>query len=626
MEDFPENVGSILRESKLEKQPHQRLWDMSLRFLEGRQWLSWNDDKRRFTNAPDPSDGMTRVTVNMLLNIYRNISSRLALAYPSAVVLPASPSSGDIIKAQSSETALRYYWSTANIEHVLRDAIDWAITTGTTALHSYYDPGSEVVKTVAHGAYDIFFERGVISPEDSAWIGLRTYHTRNDLKNAYKDKADQIESLSAGEEYKSEGIYEGPKDRVEVFEIYWRDGKHAIIAGDVYLFQEKLSGKKIPIQIIRYTSLPRRLWGISLLAPLLDLQVLYNKSRSQIIHNVETMGNPKWLVPRTAGISANAITNRPGEKVFFNPAGGPPVQAAPVPIPSYVIDNIARVQAEMGDVAGLHSVSLGKRAVGVTSGKAIDALSARDSSQLENTQQSIEYAVKRLAECILMLMGKFYSEEKMMRMLDETGRVTFHAIKGMDLVTDPEVHIETGSLFRQEAQDRDDKVLGLLQMGLLTPDQAIKELSFRTGNAFVTKKIQAMSHASDLLDAAKLGAEVEFFANDDLEAIELIFSEFMQTAEYYKLPEDRQEYIRDALVSVLAFGMPDPEYEAMRSSQTVFPRKPNINPAQPMGMPTAQQQLISDQEPQPGSMAQSEKAIATRGEANISPARSSGGY
>ena len=106
-EKFPTNIKGLLRESYTEKTSERRLWDMSLKFLEGRQWLSFDKRLDGFVTSRMGSDAQTRVTVNLLLNITRNITSRLALSYPSVVVLPASPSSEDIEKAKSSELALR---------------------------------------------------------------------------------------------------------------------------------------------------------------------------------------------------------------------------------------------------------------------------------------------------------------------------------------------------------------------------------------------------------------------------------------------------------------------------------------------------------------------------------------
>ena len=639
--EFPQNIKGLLDESRRGKTEARRLWTMSLKFLEGQQWLSFDKRLDSYTKSKT-SEGDSRVAINLLLNIYRNILARLALSYPSAVVVPASPSYDDIIKAKSSETALRYYWHRDDIKGTIEELIQWICTTGTAALHSYYDPGDGEVKTEAVGAFDIFFEPSVISPKDSRWVALRSYVDREDLKEAYPAKAQEIDDAPAPQETGygqiSTGPNQGPpKGRAEVFDVYWRDGRHAVITGSTYLFKQKNRPTKMfPVQIVRYTEIPRRLWGKSLLEPLVDVQMLYNRARSQVIHNVELMGNPKWLVPKTAGVSSHAITNKPGEKILYNMAGGAPQQIAAAPLPSYILDNITRLQAEMGDISGLHSVSLGKRAVGVTSGKAIEALGSNDTSQLQITQAAIERGVTGMARCVLELMKEFYDESRMMSMLDQYGKVTFAAIQGTDLVDIPEVFIETGSLFRDEAQDRDAKVMELVQMGLIQPQDALQELSFRTGNSFVSEKVQALAHAKDMLDAARLGARIEVFMSDDVAAFGKVFGEFMQTEEFYRLPRERQDYLRDVLLSLESAGQPEEVYRTMLGANKVFPRSqpPTLDPqvmaaniAAPVSR-TAQGQIVQEQSAaasRAGSMADAERILSGRGEALINRGRGAGG-
>lgn len=128
----------------------------------------------------------------------------------------------------------------------------------------------------------------------------------------------------------------------------------------------------------------------------------------------------------------------------------------------------------MQDVAGIHSVSLGKRAVGISSGKAMNVITSRDMSQLQITQTRIEKAAARIAETTLMLMKQFYDQPKMMRMMDQAGQVIFNQLDATNLNDDPEVFIEAGSLFRNEALDRDAKVLELLQLGLIEKTKRCK--------------------------------------------------------------------------------------------------------------------------------------------------------
>ena len=89
--EFPKNIKGLLNDSRRDKIAVRRAWNLSLKFLEGRQWLSYDKRLASYVTSTS-SEGGSRVTVNLLLNIYRNVLSRLALAYPGVVVIPASPS------------------------------------------------------------------------------------------------------------------------------------------------------------------------------------------------------------------------------------------------------------------------------------------------------------------------------------------------------------------------------------------------------------------------------------------------------------------------------------------------------------------------------------------------------
>ena len=574
---WPGNLKSRISESKSDRIKEERSWDLSLLFLTGNQWLTYDENLRQYELTRPRRGQQTRVTVNLLLNVYRNILSRLSVAYPSTVVLPASPSPEDIVKAKSSEIALQYWWQAERVKDVVEKGIEHLLTCGTTAFHTFYDPEKKTVELEAISPYDIFFEPKVTCPDMSSWVALRRYHTKEELIEAYPDKRKEIEDSAETAEGVGDGSLENrvPKDRLEVFEFYWRDGHHAITLGNTYLFKEKeVPGGVFPVSIVRYTQIPMKLWGLGLIAPLIDLQWYFNKGRSQILQNVEMMGNPKWLIPKSAGVSSKAITNVAGEKVYYNMAGGKPEMIAPVPIPSYLIDNLRSLQAEIMDVAGVHSVTMGKRAVGVTSGKAINALAERDLSQLQITQSNIERGVRDIARCALVLMSKYYTESKMVSMMDNLGNVVWKELKGTHILDNPEVFIEAGSLFRHESGDRDQKILEMLQMGLIPPDEAMKELSFRTGNAQVAEKVQALSHAEDILDAAKRGFAVEIYNTDDIGAFKKVFGDYMKTEEYYELPPERQNYIADIFVSLETQGMPEEAYQQAMMMRKVFPRQP----------------------------------------------------
>jgi hypothetical protein len=193
-------------------------------------------------------------------------------------------------------------------------------------------------------------------------------------------------------------------------------------------------------------------------------------------------------------------------------------------------------------------------------------------TQLQTTQNDLERASEKLGKVVLTLMRKYYTEGKMTRMMDSLGRVVFNYLKSTDLVDDPEIFIEAGSLFRNEKQDRDQKILDMLQLGLIEKDAALKELKFGTGNTYVSDRLQSMAHANDILMAAAAGQAIEVFPTDDLAVFKEVFGDFIKSADYYELPYDRQAYIRDVFISILTFGAPDQVAAEQHFKRTVFPR------------------------------------------------------
>ena len=499
------------------------------------------------------------------------------MAYPGTTVLPSSPGAEDIIKAKCSEAALQYYWQEQRMSSLFSDLIGWILTCGSAAFHTRYDSKSVVTEVIS--PYNMYFEPGVTSFEESNWVALSKLVNREELIEAYPSHAEIIKKAATAPRGKDQsktlyGLYptQDLQDRLEVFEVYFKGGERKVLLDVNYLYEGKWVGETMPIQFVRYCKIPGRLWGLGAIEPLLEIQIGYNKVRSQIIDNAELIGNPKWLVPKTAGIGPNSLTARKGEKVYYNPAGGAPTPVTPPSLPGFVLQNASQLASEMMDVSGLHATSLGKRAVGVTSGKAIEALSARDNTQLQTTQNDLERATEKVGKVVLTLMKKHYTEPKMMRMLDAMGQVVFKYLKGTDIEEDPEIFIEAGSLFRNEKQDRDQRVLDLLQLGLLDKDTALRELKFGTGNTYVSERLQSMAHANDMLVAAATGHQIEVFATDDLRAFKEVFGEFIRSSEYYELPVERQAYIRDIYVSVITADSPDQQAAEAHFKRTVFPR------------------------------------------------------
>lgn len=617
---LPQNPYTALSDSKADKTSWNQLFDVCVAYTMGRQNLAYSYRDKRYV-VPEQRE----IVFNLILNLYRNVTARLAVAYPNVAVYPSSPSQEDILKAKTSELALRYIWAEQELSSKFQTLAEWLITCGTAGLYTYYDPDKKDVIVKVISPYDLFYEKNAISEEESSWVAVRYYVNKEEAKRSYPEYADMIdEAPQATRDYSS--FSQGdplPKDTIEIFDFYAKNGEYGVLINKEWVFQGEVIKGYNPVQLIKYTNIPSVLWGWGMVAPLIDLQTQYNRSRNQIIKNTELMANPKWLIPKTSGINNGSITDKPGEKIYFNPGGGMPA-VVPMPgMPNYVFESVASIQNEMLDISGVHSVSLGKRATGISSGKAIENLASLDASQLQLTQNNIEKAVRVVAKNILILMKEFYTEPKFTRMMDTTGKLIFKALSQTDIVEDPEVFIEAGSLFQSEIQDKEAKIMQMLQLGILSPQEAREQLSFRAANKDILEEMSNTGHAMKILDAIMRGAEVEIFLDDDLNAFKKVFKELMNDEDrFYSLPDERQNYISDLykkiIVAIKETNMvkqqgSEPEHESIIQPKQVV--QANVEEVANLKSDTARGQLVEDVFE--NSQREAELRNAEAGESNI---------
>ena len=554
--EYPD-IGADIDESIGLAAPLHMRWSRCQEFVRGNQSALYDMPAYTYGTAR-PRKGKFTVQLNKLLPIFRSITARLATAYPAMAVLPASDSPEDVLKSRASEMALRYHWSADNIKEKMSKLVNLIVTTGNAGMHQLYDAKTKNVTMEIVKPFDIVFEPYVTDPEESDWVAIRCFSTKRDLLKLYPDNHEEIEEFAPEAPTRTTGPQSIPRNRLEYRHVYWKDGRRAIMLGKHYLWKGITPQDILPFQLVTYTKIEGFLWGIGLIEPLLEVQILYNETRTQIIQNIRQMTNPKILCYEDSlRDPSKAFTQDIGEKVWINEGKMAPAAFQYQSLPSMVMDEPGRLDMEMQDLSGIHGVSLGKRVAGLSSGKAINALSQNDMSQLQLTQEYIEAAVKQMATCILVLMQEHYTEGKMYRMMDASGIVIFQEIKHTDFVETPEVFLEAGTLFRSEAQDREAKAIEMLELNLITPEEAKSMLSTRLAPLDLAEKMESLRHARDLLDAVvQLGAPIDVYPTDDLVTLGKVFKRFMDTLEFYKLPPERQDKVDIAYRKILAAKAP----------------------------------------------------------------------
>ncbi len=609
-------IWEDIRQSREEKLQESRLWDLIRAFLEDRQNqlafdLRNNQITASSTVATYNPGGRGRVQFNVLKPVYRTLASLLSTNVPGIRTIPASPSIEDIVKSEATMLAGQYYWRDTNIQQTVGSKlVPWLLATGNGFLCTKYSPQRKKVITECPSPYDVYPEPGCIDPDEVNWWAIKQLIRKKDLQAAYPDHAKEIDDYAQEATRDQMGLFQDsrlPKDRVDVYTVYWRDGRYGVCIGKTWLFggdgDTYVPEGTTPLVFIRYTHFAGKLWGHSPFVSAIDLQTTYNRRRNMELDAADQMANPVWLVPTGSVTNVNSISNKPGKVIPFNPVAGAPTRVPGVSMPPDFSAGTQQLVAEIYDMLGIHSVTLGKRAIGVTSGKGMEVLANNDISQLQMTMNAIENGLMHVAKTAILFMREYYPEGVMVRMMDQTGKVISQQLQQTDFQDSPEVYFEASSLFRMESEDMDAQTLGLFDRKLLDADEARKRLSFRVADYKATEKMRSWAHARKLLAAAAglLGDSkgIEIFPTDDLTAIGQVFQEFMQTDDYYALPPERQDYIAAVLAALSSNGQMTPDQLAEASHKKIWPPQPKKpQDAREMVIATdsqiAQQQVVDE--------------------------------
>ena len=379
------DIAAEIRQSLNLNTQFRQVWEVCIEFLRGNQEPGIAVSGITTTGAQIANRiwQPENIIINKILPLRNSVASRLATAYPAMTVLPASDTLDDQMRMKACELLLRYFWQENNIKRKLKRGVQWLTDTGNFWIHEHYDEAIGDVNVELVTPFDALCEPYVSDVKDANWMGIRRFTTNEALELKFPDEVKEIRANASAsrspDSYRQVGPNAKPRDRVEVWEVYTVDGRHLMMLGDYVLWEGRTRTSRIPIQQIRYSEISGYLQGVGLVEVCLSSQIMRNRFNTQIMKNAYLIGNPKILRPTESGVEPGAFASDAGEIIDYT-GGHPPGFLQAPPLPDYLVSLPARLDADMGDAASQHAVSMGKFG-SAKSGVAIDALTANDLSR-----------------------------------------------------------------------------------------------------------------------------------------------------------------------------------------------------------------------------------------------------
>lgn|SRR3990167_12822 len=481
-------VESKFNAAKYVRWHHEPQWFLNAAFIAGRQWIRWNRTLRTVQDLPEDPQRV-RLTINRILPVFTIRKAKVLRNLPRLSVAPASTEDEDTAAAKAGSLLLQYVWDDQAMDTVVAKLMNAMMTYGTAFLKVFWDEEKESALTEVVGAFDIYPDIGANTWGDCRWMIHARPVSVDVIRAAYPGigsyvQPENTDAQTSTYQQRLSRDNTGTKgaffqENRAVLKEYWElptdqypEGRLIVTAGGRVLDSREFPYDNKELPFIPFTEIEHesRLWGDALVSHLLPLQKEYNKRRSHLVENANTMTRPIWLVP-SGSIAEGAFTGRPNEKVYYNPLYGKPEQALSAPIPNYVIQSEQANLQDIFEISGIHEVSRGTAPAGVESGVALAQLIERDDTSMYPIMLMVEEGMKRWGKWNLILHDEFLRGRKMLKIVGENNELEVMEFKASDIKKNFDVRVIPARALPTSQAARQSFILQLWRDGAIVNER-----------------------------------------------------------------------------------------------------------------------------------------------------------
>lgn len=239
--------------------------------------------------------------------------------------------------------------------------------------------------------------------------------------------------------------------------------KHLLWSSDLLTYYDD-----IPFTSAEMIYDDRAAWGESLLWDLIPLQDGINETASAMTRHVKMYGDLKLMIPASAGIDPEKLTNATAEHILYNGTEKPEALRFPeLSQTHFSVFNMLRTM-EMS-LGAAHDITRANRAM---SGNAIANLEEIDNTVLRPAMKSIEEALQKICVMALKIMAEYYTTPRVVKMSGMQGWQIEESFKGELLNNNFHASINLMSAMPTNKFARMEYINNLVKNGLIDREEA----------------------------------------------------------------------------------------------------------------------------------------------------------
>lgn len=484
----------------------ERQWNINLAMYNGNQWIQMYQDGSplagRLTQLGRSRNRETQ-TINRIKPIIRTEIAKFTSQKPGATVIPATDEDEDLLAAEAAEQAWISTSERRHLDNEQADAVFWMCITGngfikTTWDGEIYDDHSGLEGDVRYESvdpYKIFVpdlkEKDIQDQpfifhsyvKNLEWLQLHfeAELAGKKLSPTSKEADSIMEEAFARPRTDDDTAF----DSCTLYEFWVKPGNCPMLpkGGMVTMIDDTLvevhqsfpyEHGEYPIAHMGHIKREGFYQG-SIIEDLINLQMDYNKLRSQIAESRKKMGKPQ-MAAQKGSISVAKMTNEIGLVVEYGLGMQPPTPLPLQQLPQYIMQEVEFILRDFEDLSGQHEVSKGQTPPGVTAATAIAYLQEADDSYILPSFKSVERATEVIARHTLLLMAEYWDVPRMVKVIGKDDAFSTMLLDRSDLKRGTDIRVEEGSALPQSKAARQAFIMDLMTNGFIDPNEGLDML------------------------------------------------------------------------------------------------------------------------------------------------------
>jgi len=534
---------------------YERQWWLNLAFVLGEQWVAYDKRYNTLRLTLPERRGQPRLVSNI-------ITPRVRLEY--AALTKATPVFRVECPSAAASKAIYYYldylWRTYGYEKSFREALLWAIVTGTGFVKTYYDPDAGPVYGEIRGGdpvvdvcspFEILVDPYARDLSEASWVIQERVRSRQYVKQKYGKDVSGAPATSMLMSVLGALRVNLNTSRLPSTTVceYWEkpnpenpEGYYLVYSGNTVLYEGPnpyADTCPIPYAAVVHTPVPGEFYGITWVSDSRQVNVLYNRLRSDILENAVKLSNPPLLAPM--GAITGEVKMNPGEVISYNPLvlqGGKLEQLKIEPFPAQAVNMLVRLEQEADEQAGVTALTRGGVPRNVRSAQQLSALAALEDQRRQVALQGYTEMIEAALTNALKLARKYMS---LPRQLGGGNNAAF-IIRGSDIPPDAQVKVTIDLETAPPSAEEEKRLFALFDRGIIQdPRLLVRLLKYGSKEEMFTDADldEAQAQRENARMAEGVAVMPEDFHNHMLHLIE--HNRFRKTEAYEQLPPERKE-------------------------------------------------------------------------------------